>query len=70
MKRPQLELAAKLYGLAMLAHLDGDPDTDEQGKVMSLASKRARTKLTNLGVDWSEVCTIDDAIAKAKELRP
>lgn len=70
MKRAQLELAAKLYGLAMLAHLDGDPDTDEEGKVMHLANQRANTKLRNMGVDRSEVLTIGDAIDKAQEMRP
>jgi hypothetical protein len=72
MKRAQLELAAKLYSLATMAHLDlGDDETDDEGgKVKSLAAKRARTKLNNLGVDRHEIITLDDAMDKAREMRP
>ncbi len=69
MNRAQLELAAKLYALAMVAHVDGG-ESDEHSKVISLASKRARTKLRHMGIDPSEVIMIDDAIEIAQRLRP
>ncbi len=71
MTRRQLELAAKLYSYATMAHLDlGGADTDDDARVMKLAAKRALTKLRNLGVDRTEVVSIDDAITQAKRLRP
>lgn len=71
MTRRQLNLAAKLYGLATMAHLDnGDDSPDDQLKVRTLAMKRARASLRAWNVYPSEILTVQDAIDKAKEMRP
>jgi hypothetical protein len=63
MSRKQLELAAKLYGLSMIAHTELSDDDSEAdcNKVRRLAAKRATTKLRNLGTDPSEICDEMDA---------
>ena len=73
MNRRQLELAAKLYALATMAHLDlGDCEASEDAAKATarLSAKRAITKLRNLGVDKSEIIQIDDAIEIARQKRP
>ncbi len=67
MRRRHLELAAKIWGFALIAHTSEGHDADST-KVRKLASKRAATKLRKIGTDPSEILSEDDAIAKAEEL--
>lgn len=70
MKRKHLELAAKLWGLALIAHTESVGETDTEIKVKHLAAARAQTTLGRLGVDKSEILTAEDALAVAERLRP
>lgn len=68
MKRAQLHLAAELYSLATMAHLDNaGAESPDQDKVMTLAAKKARAGLRDWLTDRNEICTIQDAIDKARE---
>lgn len=68
MTRKHLELAAKLWALALVAHTDCDDPDEVKGKIRHLASFRAKTKLKNLGVSASELLDEDDAVAVARRL--
>lgn len=69
--RRQLELAAKLYSLATMAHVDlGGAESADAERVRKLAAARAKTKLRRLGTDAAEILCEDDALEVAKRLRP
>lgn len=67
MTRRHLELAAKLWALALVAHTEPNGE-DTRDKVRKLASARAQTKLRNLGTEKAEIIDEDDAIAVAARL--
>ncbi len=69
MNRKQLELAAKLWGLALIAHTEIITD-DEIDKVKRLAAKRAATKLHRLGIDKADLICSEDVIEATMRLLP
>lgn len=70
MNRRQLSLAGKLYSLALVAHTEPIGDSDDETRVRTNAVKRAQSAMRRMGVDPSEVISVDCAIAKACEMRP
>ena len=70
MSRKQLELAAKVWALAAIAHTDLCADTETANKVRKLAAARAQTKLRNLGTCRSEIMDEYDAIEFAERTHP
>ena len=68
MTRKHLELTAKLWALALVAHTDISEPDELAAKVRTLASKRAQTKLRNLGTDRIQIQNEQDAADEAERL--
>lgn len=66
--RAHLELAAKLWGLALIAHTDVLDADDEAARVRQTATKRAKQALTQLGTNLCEIFDEEDALEVAKRL--
>ena len=68
MSRKHLEISAKLWALALVAHTDSlDADPLAQ-KVRRLASKRATTELRRLGTSRGQIQNEQDAANEALRL--
>lgn len=69
MSRRHLELAAKLWALALVAHTESESADDEtERKIKRLAVARATTKLRRLGTDPAQIICTDDAADSAKRI--
>lgn len=71
MQRKHLELAAKLWALALVAHTESENADDEvELKVKRLAAARAASKLRRMSTDKREIINTDMAVDVARRLRP
>jgi hypothetical protein len=68
MTRKHLELTAKLWALALVAHTDCSEEDELAEKVRRLASKRARSKLARMGTDRTSILNEEDAASEAARL--
>lgn len=68
MTRKHLELTAKLWALALVAHTECSENDELSEKVRRLASKRATTKLRRLGSSRFDILTEQDAADEAARL--
>lgn len=68
----QINLAAKLWGLAVLSEIDspGDPGSTFHDTIRPRSAKRARQRLEYLGLHPSDVDTEDKAVDVAMRLKP
>lgn len=67
MTRKHLNLAARLYSLAAVAHLDGG-ETDDAHAIIARAAEAAALELGKLGVSPAEVRTVEECQAVAGRL--
>jgi hypothetical protein len=65
LNKKQIKKAARLYSLALVAHLDGG-DTEEQDAVKTEARRAATEALTRLGFEPGELTTLENCINAAK----
>lgn len=63
--KKQTRQAARLYALALVAHVGGIADDEEQDAVKEAARRRAQGELDRLGVDAGQLVTIEDCINAA-----
>ncbi len=71
MRKSQLNMAAKLYALATMAHVDtGGSETQDQTDVIEQAKQRAVLALAKLDISPGEVASLAQCITVAKELHP
>jgi len=68
MTRKHLELASKLWSLALIAQSEEGVVSGVPRKIRSLAAKRAQTKLSRLGVSSGEIPDEDAAYAVAARI--
>jgi ribosome-associated translation inhibitor RaiA len=68
MNKLTLTKAARLYSIAMVAHMDqGGAETEEEAAVVQAAMDAANRKLETMGLTLSDVPTLQHCIALAKQ---
>jgi len=68
LSRTQINLAAKLYSLSLIAHYDaGGAETDDEDLVINKAIDEAYDKIKSMGFSPAELITLQDCIVKASQ---
>lgn len=63
--KKQVEKAAKLYALAVIAHTDGGGSSEEGDCMRSIAIEKAKRELKRLGYDAADLLTEVDCLQAA-----
>jgi len=69
MNKRTLNRAARIYSLAIIAHMDaGGAENEEESEVCEVAARMAQAKLEAMGLSSTDVPTLQHCIALAKRL--